>query len=480
MLSKQDNDFLCKIGPGTPMGDLMRQYWLPAIRSDELPAPDCAPLRVMLLGEQLIAFRATSGKVGLMQNACPHRGASLFFGRNEEEGLRCVYHGWKYDTTGACTDMPSEPAESNFKTKVRARAYPTYERGGVIWAYMGPREVPPPLPQIEAFLMAQGAHQVSAIMRPCNWMQGWEGEMDTVHAAFLHFGASKPEEQAPNSFNFYQANQRHAKFSVVETDFGTSYGAYRPAEDDTYYWRIAHMLFPFYAMIPQGAIGKDAKIGAYVPMDDEHTMHWEIFINPSILGGPGVGSREQASDPRAAVARANGGGSDIDKFIDERQAQGASAPQGGPTATGNPSLAPMPNTTDWFGRFRLPQSLANDYMIDREAQRTWKSFTGIPGVRQQDMAVTESMGPVYKRYNEHLGTTDAMIIRTRRRMINAAKALRDEGVIPPGVDNPEVYHQRSGEVILPRDVFWWDATKPMREVFEVADLPREFVASGAR
>jgi phenylpropionate dioxygenase-like ring-hydroxylating dioxygenase large terminal subunit len=139
MLSKQDNETLCRVGPGTLMGDLFRQYWLPAARSAELPSPDCPPLRVKMLGEELIAFRTTSGAIGLIQNACPHRGASMFFGRNEEEGLRCVYHGWKFDTTGACVDMPSEPAESNFKNKVRTKAYPCIERNGVIWAYMGPR-----------------------------------------------------------------------------------------------------------------------------------------------------------------------------------------------------------------------------------------------------------------------------------------------------------------------------------------------------
>jgi phenylpropionate dioxygenase-like ring-hydroxylating dioxygenase large terminal subunit len=473
MLSKEDNELLSRVGKGTPMGELMRQYWIPAVRSDELPAPDSPPLRLKLLNEELIAFRLTSGKVGVIQNACPHRGASLFFGRNEEEGLRCVYHGWKFDETGSCVDMPSEPAESNFRTKVHATAYPTYERGGVIWTYMGPRAVPPPLPQIEAFMLAKGPEQVSAIQRPCNWMQGWEGEMDTVHAAFLHFGASRPEDQKPGSYNFYQANQRHAKFSVVETEFGTSYGAYRPAEEDTYYWRMAHMLFPFYAMIPQGEIGKDAKIGAYVPIDDEHTMHWEIFLRPEVLGGP---QPDRSDDPRQGVREGNPT-DDIQDFIAERQKGGRQPASAGPATVGN-NLGPLPNTTGWLGRFNLPQSLENDYMIDREAQSSWKSFTGIPGVRQQDMAVTESMGPIYKRYNEHLGTTDAMIIRTRRKLIAVAKALRDNGVTPPGVDNPEVYRQRSGECILPRDVFWWDATKPMREVFEVVEIPPEFV--GAR
>ena len=133
MLSKEDNEIMCRVGPGTPMGDLCRLFWIPALVSPELPSPDCPPLRIRLLGENLIAFRDTSGRAGVFQNACPHRGASLFFGRNEEDGLRCVYHGWKFDVTGACVDMPSEPAESNFKNKVRVGAYPTRERGGVVW-----------------------------------------------------------------------------------------------------------------------------------------------------------------------------------------------------------------------------------------------------------------------------------------------------------------------------------------------------------
>src|SRR3954469_5345557 len=138
MLSKEDNDILCRVGPGTLMGNLLRRYWMPALLSNELPAPDCPPIRVRLLCEDLIAFRDTSGSVGLVKNSCPHRGASMFFGRNEENGLRCVYHGWKFDTTGTCVDMPSEPAESNFKTKVRIGAYPTQESGGIVWCYMGP------------------------------------------------------------------------------------------------------------------------------------------------------------------------------------------------------------------------------------------------------------------------------------------------------------------------------------------------------
>src|SRR5688572_7632274 len=229
MLTPADAELLTRVGPGTVMGDFFRQYWVPVAMSSELPESDCPPLRVRLLGEDLVAFRTTSGQAGLVAANCPHRGASLFFGRNEEEGLRCVYHGWKFDVTGDCVDMPSEPAESNFRTKVHATAYATRERNGIIWAYMGPRNEPPPLPDIEANLLCEGPHQISVLYRPCNWMQGFEGEMDTVHAAFLHGGSNSPDEYEPGSFNYYHYRQRAAKFVTVDTDYGVANGAYRPA-----------------------------------------------------------------------------------------------------------------------------------------------------------------------------------------------------------------------------------------------------------
>src|SRR4051794_27155725 len=156
MLSKIDNEAVCRVGPGTPVGQLMREYWVPAMLSSELPRPDSDPVRVMLLDEKLIAFRDSSGQVGLIQNHCPHRGASLFFGRNEEAGLRCVYHGWKFDVAGNCVDMPNEPAESDFKSKVKAMAYPCVERNGLVWAYLGPRSTPPSLPDLEANMLPEG------------------------------------------------------------------------------------------------------------------------------------------------------------------------------------------------------------------------------------------------------------------------------------------------------------------------------------
>src|SRR5512138_3327806 len=176
MLSIEDNETLCRVGKGTPMGDLMREYWIPAVRSDELPSPDCPPMRLRLLGENLIAFRTTFGAVGLIQNACPHRGASMFFGRNEEEGLRCVYHGWKFDATGACVDMPSEPAESNFKNKVRIRAYPTHEWNGYVWAYMGPPETMKPFREPAPSLPRED-WPTARVLSECNWVQALEGNI---------------------------------------------------------------------------------------------------------------------------------------------------------------------------------------------------------------------------------------------------------------------------------------------------------------
>jgi anti-anti-sigma factor len=336
------------------MGELMRQYWIPAVRGDELPSPDSAPVRIKLLGEELIAYRVTSGAVGLIQNACPHRGASLFFGRNEEEGLRCVYHGWKFDVTGACVDMPSEPAESNFKSKVRAKAYAVHERGGIVWAYMGTREVPPPMPELEANMLEDGQYSLYTIFQECNYMQGWEGEMDTVHQAFLHYGSERPQELQEGTAGYYIARQRQAKFSVIDTEFGTSYGAYRPAEDDTYYWRIAHQMFPFYAMIPTGTLGIEVRFRAYVPMDDDHTICWTITgLNGDRPGREGL--------------RGTGG----------TQSAGRSG-----------GIEWLPNTTDWYGRWRLTQDPSNDFGIDREMQASGKSFSGIPNGAPSDFRIS--------------------------------------------------------------------------------------------
>jgi nitrite reductase/ring-hydroxylating ferredoxin subunit len=446
MLSREENELLCRVGRGTPTGELLRQYWIPALMTSELPERDGAPVRVRLLGENLIAFRATSGKVGLIQNHCPHRGASLFFGRNEEEGLRCVYHGWKFDCEGACVDMPNEPAESNFKSKVRAIAYPCVERNDIVWTYMGPRRTPPPLPDIEPNMLPQGEYQIQKVLRECNWFQGLEGDIDTSHLGFLHLGAVKPAQTKPGTFDYYNVADRAPKYEVVDTEFGTSYGAYRPAEADTYYWRIAHFLFPFFTMIPTGILGMQVLVRAWVPVDDDHIMFWSIAAPRSRVGTGAAGGASglNAGGRPVAAAGSRAGGFEF-----------------------------LPDTSDWTGKFRLMQNKDNDYLIDRASQKT-ESYTGIAGIHQQDQAVTESMGPIYDRTQEHLGTSDAMVIRTRRRVINAARALRDSATVPPGVDDPSVYRCRSGGVILPREADWLEATKGLRRAF--VEAPAEKVA----
>jgi phenylpropionate dioxygenase-like ring-hydroxylating dioxygenase large terminal subunit len=419
VLSKQDNELICRVGPGTLVGQLMRQYWVPALLSSELPNADSDPVRVMLLGEQLIAFRDTNGQIGLIQNNCPHRGASLFFGRNEEAGIRCVYHGWKFSTDGTCVDMPNEPTESDFKQKVRAVAYPCMERNGLVWTYMGPRTDPPPLPDIEANNLSEGEYSVSAIQRECNYLQALEGDIDTSHFSFLHFGAAAAESAQPGTFQYYALKDRAPRYQVLDTDFGCMYSAFRPAQPGHLYHRIALFLFPFWTMIPTGVLGHQIVARGWVPMDDQHTMFFSL--TPKLRG----------------VQRAT-----------------------------QPGMELHPNTTDWFGRFRMVSNSGNDYRIDREWQRARDGdYTGISGIHTQDQGVTESMGSVYDRTQEHLGSSDAMVIRTRRRLLDAARALAEQRALPPGVDHPEVYRQRSGGVILPEGTNWVEATHELRKAY---------------
>jgi phenylpropionate dioxygenase-like ring-hydroxylating dioxygenase large terminal subunit len=423
MLRAQENEYVTRIGPGTPMGTLMRQYWVPAMLSSELPKPDSPPVRVLLLGEKLIGFRDSGGRVGLLANHCPHRGASLFYARNADCGLRCVYHGWKFDVTGRCVDMPSEPPDSNFKDKVRARAYPCQERGDVVWAYLGPRKNPPPLPDLEANQLPTEQTNAIAIARDCNWLQGLEGDIDTGHIGFLHFGSEDAEDQEPGTFRYYTLKDRAPRYAVLDTDYGSIYGAYRPAGPGQYYWRIAQYLFPFFTMTPTGLLGRQIIARAWVPMDDEHMIMFHMMPKMS---------------PETQATRAR---------------QGA-----------RPAKM-LPNTTGWLGRFRLEANESNDYQLDRDAQERDEEYSGISGIHLQDQAITESMGPIYDRTQEHLGSSDAMVIRVRRRLLAAARALADEGTIPPGVDKPDVYRQRSGGVILDADADWIDATQALRQAY---------------
>ncbi len=439
MLSTEDNDLLTRVGPGTPMGKLMRQYWIPAVASTELPQRDGGPVRVKLLGEELIAFRDSRSRVGLLGNHCPHRGASLFFGRNEEEGLRCVYHGWKYDVSGQCVDMPNEPAESNFRSKVKAVAYPCTERGGIVWTYMGSRPTPPPLPEIEPNMLADGDYVIGVTARNCNWLQGLEGDVDTSHLQFLHQGAMKPEDARPGTMAYYGLADRSPRYQVVDTPGGAMYGAYRPAGDGRRYWRIAQFLFPFYTLIPTGLLGHQVQVRAWVPMDDEHMLFF---------------SMAKRATPAGTVSTDDEGNS---------AAGGRAGTPDGRTARGG--LRYQPSGTGWLGRFQLVQDRDNDYLVDREKQRANQSFTGIDGIPVQDAAATESMGTIANRSAEHLGSSDVMVIRVRHRLLEAVRALVTGATVPPGVDEPDVYGVRSGGVILPEDADWVEATKDLRAAF---------------
>ncbi|HEY7274615.1 MAG TPA: Rieske 2Fe-2S domain-containing protein [Trebonia sp.] len=420
MLSAADNELLTRVGPGTPMGRFMREYWIPAMLSSELPGPDSDPVRVMLLGEKLIAFRDTDGKVGLFDHRCPHRGGELFYGRNEECGLRCVYHGWKFDVTGACVDMPNEPPTSDFKRKIRAVAYPTIERGGLVWAYMGPRETPPPLPDLAAN-MTEGA-QLFAFSAEANWLQILEGDLDTTHASFLHYGGLKAEDQPEGTFSRYQLENRWAELQVIDTEAGAAYAAKRPGSPGHTYWRIAQWCFPFYAFPPSGVLGLKNNNLCRVPMDDTHTMYYRMYIRY------------------------------------HNDAAGAEPSR--------PKL--RPNTTDWYGRFRPEQNKANDFLINREVQRRnegKEGYSGIPVVQMQDAAVQTTADEIMDRSIEHLGTTDAMVIRMRRRLLAAVRDYVNNGVTPPGVDEPEGYRVRAGGIELPEGEDWVERTQDLRSAF---------------
>ena len=419
MTSQAESKTLTETGPGTPMGALMRQYWLPALKSSELVA-DGDPVRLMLLGEKLIAFRDTAGRVGIMDHRCPHRCASLFFGRNEEDGIRCVYHGWKFDVDGNCLDMANVPPHQDFKAKVKAKAYKAAERGGVVWVYMGDAQIVPSLPELEAVNLPEDELDVTFVLRECNFLQAMEGDIDTSHFSFLHFGSVEPDDLADGEMARTITTDRAPEYAFTETAWGMMYGAYRPAKPGFNYWRMAHFAFPFWAMPPHGAIGDHVWTRAWVPIDDTHTMHVEFSWAQRT---PGLRGRKDGSKV-PGIAGVSG-------FLD--------------------------NTTDWLGRWRLAANAGNDYQIDRQAQRT-DIYTGITGILLQDQSITESMGAIVDHSFERLAPSDQMITQTRRRLLQAAEALRAAGAAPPGAANPEVYAiPRAGDYLAATDTDWTEA-----------------------
>jgi len=441
--TKEETDLtLACTSSGTPMGELLRRFWIPALLSSELPEPDGSPVRVRLLGEDLIAFRNTSNQVGLLESRCPHRGVSLFFGRNEENGLRCVYHGWKFDLTGQCVDMPSEPPESNFKEKILQPSYPCQERGGVVWAYMGPKELQSELPELEWMQVPESHRYVTKVRAECNYLQAMEGDFDNSHAGILHGGLAGPLADSAldrllaggvagrgvgrlSAGSPFAANRLQAPRGEVEvTDYGIMMGWRRDADDDRYRWRINHWLMPIYSLIPGGG-GGDMERGilahAQVPIDDKSSWTYQVRYRPDAPLSEDL-LREDLD-----------GSNPFNQFAE---------------------VIP--------GTFQATANKGNDYLIDREAQRV-SSFTGVPSIPQQDRMATESMGTITDRTKEHLGKSDVVIIQFRRHLLDMAKALED-GIEPYAASHGDVYRIRPMDILLDRDQPWIPAVEGLVQV----------------
>jgi phthalate 4,5-dioxygenase oxygenase subunit len=431
-----DNELLTRVGPGTAMGALLRQYWMPVLLCTDLAGRDDAPLRVRLLGENLVAFRSPGGEIGLIAEGCPHRGASLALARVETGGLRCIYHGWKFDRAGRCLDMPNEPLDRRFTERVRARAYPCRERNGVVWAYLGPRDEPPPLPELEWNLLPAHFAFQWRMVRECNWLQTMEGDLDSSHIAILHAtlddptAPTVPDARMPGVWSDGMRLARASEpplIEAVETPYGALCSARRPLADGRDYHRIHPFLMPFHTMVG-GAVRDGASARrplvhdgttsfngkAWLPIDDTRTLVWEWQLRPDA---------PWTDDERAALARVR-------------------YPHGF-----------LPATDDAAGAFRSAAHAGNDYLRDRRLEQR-KLFCGILSNPLQDAAVQESMGAIVDRTQEHLGPADAMIVCVRRRLLAAALELNAHGVTPSGVDQPELYRVRPFGALLPRDADW--------------------------
>ncbi|MFZ9502287.1 MAG: Rieske 2Fe-2S domain-containing protein, partial [Beijerinckiaceae bacterium] len=387
MLSKEQNDLVTQTGPGTPMGDLFRCYWLPVLLSEELPAPDCPPVRVKILSERLIAFRDSEGRLGLIDEFCPHRGASLWFGRNEECGLRCPYHGWKFDVNGQCVDVPSEPVESGYANKIKVTSYPVIEKGGVIWTYMGKPENRPEEPNYEFCVVPRKQSFVSKRFQDCNWLQALEGGIDSSHVSWLHRGDVKADPLFKGAGgNKYNLNDLAPVFEVIESEGGLFIGARRMAEDDQYYWRITPWLMPCYTAVPpRGDYPMHGHFWA--PIDDHSCWAWSYDYHPV----------RDLTDDEVSHMKAG-------KGVHCKYVPG--------------TYVPLANKS-------------NDYLMDREAQRAGTTYSGVEGIAIQDASLQESMGPIVDRTKENLVGCDNGVIMMRHKIMRAAKALREKGVLPP-------------------------------------------------
>jgi phenylpropionate dioxygenase-like ring-hydroxylating dioxygenase large terminal subunit len=425
MIAAEQNESLTRAGRGTPTGDLFRRYWLPALLAEELPERDGPPVRVKLLGERLIAFRDTQGRLGLIAEFCAHRGVSLWFGRNEDSGIRCPYHGWKYDVTGQCIDVPSEPGENGFCARIKLEGYPCVERGGVIWAYLGPPDRKPAEPGYDWTLVPSGHRHVSKRVQESNWLQAMEGALDSIHSAFLHRHSVEDDpllKRDPESLAMLRSDP-NPKFLPVVSPAGLYVSTRRNAGEDRYYWRVTQWLMPCFSFFPPYG---DNPFGghAFVPIDDEHCWVFSIDYHP-----------------RRALTGAEREAAHAGKGIHVRLIEG--------------TYIPLANKR-------------NDYLIDRAAQKAKRTFSGVFDVGVQDAAIQESMGTIQDRARENLVSSDNGIIMTRRRLMEAAGAV-SHGMEPPGLD-PAEQRARAVSMVAPRELSLLEA---------VAEAQRNRTTTGA-
>jgi phthalate 4,5-dioxygenase oxygenase subunit len=414
MLTTEQNETLTRTGPGTPMGALFRRFWLPVLLAREVPERDGPPVRVKLLGEDLIAFRDTDNRVGLVEARCPHRGANLFFGRNEQCGIRCAYHGWKFDVDGNCLDIPTMPRDAptydHLLGRVKIAAYPTREWGDYVWAYLGPREAMPPLPEMEFAMVAPTHRFVTKKLQDSNWAQAAEGGIDTAHFSFLHapvgHEASTPRGYSSRTMGQDQirwmVNDGAPRYTVEKHAAGLVLAGARHADGDELYWRIAQYLLPCHSFTPGTPKGEVYHGQTWVPIDDESCWIYTYAWNPG---------RPLSDEERAAYA----GGGAIHADVD----------------------------ADYVPR----RNRGNDYLIDRDMQKR-VNFSGIKGISEQDQAIQESQGRIYDRTREHLGPTDLGVVQFRLLMLQAARDLA-AGHPPPSAHLPDAYRVRSGAIVVP-------------------------------
>lgn len=414
MLKQEVNELLTQTGPATPMGDLFRQYWMPALLAEELPENDCSQVRVKLLSERLIAFRDSEGRYGLIDEFCAHRRASLWFGRNEESGLRCAYHGWKFDVTGQAVEVPSERENSTFCSRVKLRSYPLVKIGDVLWTHMGDPANQPPLPEFEFAHVAPEQCFTSKRWQECNWLQAFEGGIDSSHVSWLHSGGLKSDPLFKGSKgNDYNLADFRPHFEVADADGGLFVGARRNAEEDSYYWRITPWVMPNFTLVPPR--GDHPVHGHFwVPIDDENCWVYSFDYHPT---------RALTEDEVEAMRTGHGVHSDN-----------------------------IP------GSYRPRANKDNDYLMDRDAQRRGEYYSAVKGIAIQDSSLQESMGPIADRSKERLVSADAGIVKARQKLRKAALALQENGTTPPGVD-PSHHRVRSAAVLLPRDAAFVEASR---------------------